>query len=1727
MKNPVTPERIELPHLLEDWQACDETLDPRIIAEQGQTLLSQNLNSRRMLAFVGSGVSAGYGRATWSELATLHIARLREVLEPRGAKTARMPDGRAGMLEQLKNLLPRSGVLPGDRIILAMMLCEQIWVQTAVLAESDEQDTAQLARKSLAALVEKFGLKQTLCDVRKRGVPAAALGIDLFRTWIKLETHDERSYVLRVLGGKDVDLDASLGVLRDKEADSTAHADAATPDDPLAWQPLSALSGLRFERELLRSNIGDSKRLHAYLFESSLENTRRWKALLKSHTLPPKGNRAAERTTSWLMSSAGAVLDCVANANMSPARYYALAFALDLARIAAKTAGKSPKSLGSFTANLIYTAFQQIHRANVPPRPVPNRLNLIKQDDDILHRLVYDLGIRRFATTNYDLEIERYANDIGFRAVIPTDDTASAAGITTRVGPLGGQSRDFVLNDKTFADFLDFATSENTFALEVVHMHGMATKDTDIIVTERDYQHTYVRNDEVSTEFREAREATFGGNPILFIGFGMSESDVLRPLREFVVGRSRRNRAVIALLSADDNQAGRKSFTLEQYVRNGVSVIYYGLADEPGAESFEIWDRDQKKVQDQRDWSWIRAVLSAVDCVEGAVADMLASGREGPLAAFNDSARAFLEACCARLPDYRSKDVQCPIDRELEVLQEIVRQCSALASVKAAPAWEAVEEYLGTAVPNLLGRVRAAIRTAALNTALKAIRNHWKEWLMTWPLRIPDRADFVRYAHLGATKTEGCVWSRHRVNESWDPSASRKQVVAPKTWRLDGFSDQRPIGPRCLVISAARGRGKGHLYSLLAGGRNRLGTPAPYVGQFFVNFHSTCEIASVWDVLPLFLLSPDTCPTLASGFKSTGDVDEMDRKAWLTIQKTVPPGQFRRWSRRERLERALYQAERSLSGGKTLPPRRILIALFGLDLLFDVGGRPKQPEIGEMFEVLLSEEYPLLPLDLVLSGRKSHLPALFRRPAKAPAGDSEAARNPWPGRQLRILLNAEQVADPVETRIVRTALERSGANTNPALDAMSTIKFLENRKTSGADRYFIYMPPSFDTSDFDWPGSRASEARELLVKTLLRDHSVRVSSNPSPEEQASAVSTFAHGHLASSRFAFSLIAFVIVDIVESDPIPPQRAQEQAAAGFIDSIKQISPGYSEGGIDLFLEIVFDYWFNRRLGDANEKRLKDDGPVLDEIIVRHIAVMNMPASAAVLAECPLVKRQVIGNNVLAAVTAALGRLVRTGLILRQDEDDIGESTLVKSRYQVHRAIQDHIYRRLGSQHRESGDGNVFAPSLYAAQARGYPRLKAPAYAFLNELVDALAHYPRTTGAIRLNTLATDQIPVFSECLRAALGVTRTLFSLGVVARFADADGLPHRSASQVGYLEHHRLAIAWMIRLADWLDEQKNKFKHLPPFYRDEIVWLYNECGVFSYAQGKCYAAKALFQRALTLQADIEGRSGGPTRRRILLNEGMNAIDRGRLTSARKAFDEVRLGARSDELSALIATGYCGVIDYYSGEFESARSKLDLAVKGLQDEERVRPLTLLKMCTGFLNLYTGRYDDSQREFAESLQLAEAGGFSDLVHTAYMGALKAHLRRPGNHDHDIMREQARSLDVAEAYADRMDIPRLKVDVVLLRAEVLLRQNETTLSGTHVTQGLRIANLNGLTFRKIFALELLARVYRTRGHRKAADRLDVFTQRAARSTGYHLSVFRKGDDWNSSKSRRSAHES
>jgi tetratricopeptide (TPR) repeat protein len=182
--------------------------------------------------------------------------------------------------------------------------------------------------------------------------------------------------------------------------------------------------------------------------------------------------------------------------------------------------------------------------------------------------------IYRFITTNYDLELE---HAIARNSPEELVRMGFAQGVAKESRLSFTQTDDYVLQLSSFP--LGLRDRIPT----VFHCHGRYDEPDSMIITERDYQKWYLRDTPPGRAFRQNMELLFGSNPILFVGFSMSDNDLLHALRLLSAAepsRERpRTRSLFALLpnSGDDlADRDRDDLLLERY---RVHVIPYAPSE--------------------------------------------------------------------------------------------------------------------------------------------------------------------------------------------------------------------------------------------------------------------------------------------------------------------------------------------------------------------------------------------------------------------------------------------------------------------------------------------------------------------------------------------------------------------------------------------------------------------------------------------------------------------------------------------------------------------------------------------------------------------------------------------------------------------------------------------------------------------------------------------------------------------------------------------------------------------------------------------------------------------------------------------------------------------------------------------------------------------------------------------------------------------------------------------
>ncbi|WP_148293817.1 hypothetical protein [Azospirillum sp. B4] len=515
-----------------------------------------------------------------------------------------------------------------------------------------------------------------------------------------------------------------------------------------------------------------------------------------------------------------------------------------------------------------------------------------------------------------------------------------------------------------------------------------------------------------------------------------------------------------------------------------------------------------------------------------------------------------------------------------------------------------------------------------------------------------------------------------------------------------------------------------------------------------------------------------------------------------------------------------------------------------------------------------------------------------------------------------------------------------------------------------------------------------------------------------------------------------------------------------------------------------------------------------------ILWHLAVIGQPVTSQVLADCPLLREKLMGAMSLptgavkddAAVLAALEALLEI-LHLRCLIFRVNSSP---NRYSLHRLVQRHFFRSLGAPFVEYPYADQYTISLYATQPNELPTLEPDAHRDLRLTVAGLIDFPlysrpQSDDEVLLNSA--EPVPADKEeallarrarKLRAALGILRSIYSVAVIARFDDrhANELPRES--QVGFFEGHRQLVRWIIRKAVAWDHAVERLplsaglgermQALRPFYAEDIAWLFNECGVLSYAQGRI--ADAAFTLDLArrfVEQNLEPLPDGPIRARIALNRAAVDIDAGR--ALRRSSDTVMamqsLAAREWEhpVPRLLARGYLALVGRWRGDARGV-GEFQAVIDGLRTLGRSRGASMFARHLAALHRDETGFDAARKAIDDAVRLALDGRHEDIRQAALMTALSItfhSLRGSGRSEDDRHRGMERlrhELTAIDLYAETMGLPRLTAEVLTLKGEIQLTGGDFDRAGEDIIRSLQIASLHDMRLRKLTGLVLLAQI-------------------------------------------------
>lgn len=607
-----------------------------------------------------------------------------------------------------------------------------------------------------------------------------------------------------------------------------------------------------------------------------------------------------------------------------------------------------------------------------------------------VHHIYETLRIRRFMTLNFDVEIERYlAKALGITVKAPgraqeqllsliesESKGFKPNGNNRRIAIETGLERSLLtvtMAEENVGELVNFAMHPKAYSAQVFHLHGRIDDPENMVISERDYQRIYMPDDQGRRTFREALESVFAGNDVLFIGVGLRETDIMRPLRQFVSqdrSSDSEARRVFALMEqvvefdpsippADQIRLDRQKEiqrTLRLNVQYGVHTIVYGESDARHARmacnALQAFAEGQISASDVRTH------------VEQALAQQ-------------DLARQLWDE---KTGDSRLTFQKLVTDIEAEQIEEILRLDPLFYE----------EQSKRKAISGYARCLENRVRLRALCRELEALARRSADWWKEWRQMPRHREAIFREHRVNAACP---IWVRHRADycdiEADDPVPStinklRKLAGAQGELTAEGHR-------RVLCVVMERGAGKGALTNLLQQPvRSKDGQPsstayyetifsgATYVGAFFAHLSFSMEFSSVIVALTRFVAG-----RLADVHGCSHSVqNEMEMSPGEALRRfspedSAPEETFSRGTHRLTLLRRLLNA---FEKAPHRSGRRLFVCLSGVHRLCNEEGIARNPMHRAFFRLLSGyglktpNESPfVLPIDLlILSGNADH-----------------------------------------------------------------------------------------------------------------------------------------------------------------------------------------------------------------------------------------------------------------------------------------------------------------------------------------------------------------------------------------------------------------------------------------------------------------------------------------------------------------------------------------------------------------------------------------------------------------------------------------------------------------------------------------------------------------------------------------------------------------------------------
>ena len=183
------------------------------------------------------------------------------------------------------------------------------------------------------------------------------------------------------------------------------------------------------------------------------------------------------------------------------------------------------------------------------------------------------LGIDRIITLNYDLEFEHHLMTdpsisnpdklkTAYTELKNLKEAVANSQFSQRMRKVTSDGKRIISDcfQRERADQLfSFAIHAPDTNAHIMHLHGRADAPETMVVSYSDYERQYRKSGITKLPFQHALKLLFAGNPIVFIGVGMSEEEILGTLRQFVSDDRPNYLAPDFIIWSPKDETGRKA----------------------------------------------------------------------------------------------------------------------------------------------------------------------------------------------------------------------------------------------------------------------------------------------------------------------------------------------------------------------------------------------------------------------------------------------------------------------------------------------------------------------------------------------------------------------------------------------------------------------------------------------------------------------------------------------------------------------------------------------------------------------------------------------------------------------------------------------------------------------------------------------------------------------------------------------------------------------------------------------------------------------------------------------------------------------------------------------------------------------------------------------------------------------------------------------------------------